>query len=1381
MQIKKTAASILVYTMLLSLSSFVGQAAPVSAASIPVQNNPTDPLVITPETPPTVPVGSTYKFSVSGASGAVTWSLASGSVGTIDQTGTYHAPSSIAAEDSLNGCELLPDDDILNTPIQTLPVDPISTNYMQNIVGMPQPTSELYYTVGHDHNSIDNTTPSGNYISSVNSLNNGTYQVPVWPNLQKQQGALISQSPDVGDQHYWMINHQTCHIGEMYDIMTPGEFPDGLTAPDNMVDGTQYDSTSYNLPPGSSDSASGLPVFPLTLRLSDLRSGAINHPLYLTMENSYMNRGWVWPAVATNYAGPDNNPTLPHFGERIRLKASKNITSYTSACTATCQQYVQELVTQMKDYGYLITDGGFNWNVSAENDMTEDPNAMQAMAEIGNDFNVASNPSDPNNAIRSNFELVDQSSLEQSVAANFSAGTTTGNINHYFGNTERNIAGTNSITCKTSNGTVITPSNTTIGNETDTLTFSPALSAAVTCTDYNDHSGLTNLNNGYVMPSNAARIIATDASGNFATMAANVEPVTVGTQYEDIQIQSGVPTPLSAWVNGTSNQGVVWTMSPSLGTLSNSVFTPSTVTVPTKTTLTATSVADPSSKTTIGVTVIPAGSIYMMAGPVTQYGTPPQDSQGDYGPDSNGNMWWNGDGWSHGGVYTGGDVGWNNQVVQTQSKITNAIPYDRMNSMDGGDIVYRFQVPNGNYNIGFSFTKFWPTDSNPPYMEADLEVNGKIVDNYSETGEPQYQVDVVNVPTQTVTNNTLEIALRKPLGYYLTNPSATYDDVYLSSLSIVPSGGSPAKDTTPPVVSMTAPLVGATISGTIALTANATDNVGVAKVQFAVDGTNVGSSVTTVPYTYSLNTATLTNGNHTFTAVATDTSGNVTTSTPVTITVSNTSGNGGANVPPTVSITSPLANATVQCTVPVTATATAAAGATIASVRFAVDGTNIGGPITNAPYTYQFDSSKLIFNHTLTATAIDNFGNTATSASVPINIQNSIWTSCPASSAPPTISVIAPVAGATLSGSVDLSASAAAANTTDTAGTSDTTGTTIANVQFAVDGTNIGTPITAAPYTYSLDTTTLANGSHTITAITTDSAGQTANSAAVPIIVSNESVNPVCISNTPESGVVYPAKVQIGQVVKFQGALTAYIVAGDGLHGFTEFAGYKSYMSSTAQRIIFLKVNDTGVTISAVSAEQFIINQQQCTDSSTAPVTVTPVAMTSPTAPSDMTPVSTPVPKPVSTTPSSTVFVPNPTSQTTTYASGTLVNDNGTIYLIRGSQKIAFTGIAAFTSLGYSLSNVINGNTGGYALSSYQVSTATAGNHPRGAWIKTSNSPTVYYVSANGYVPVSSYQTFTQNGGTTTQILPATSQESKAIASQPAIPVMVVNDSRIIK
>lgn len=93
-------------------------------------------------------------------------------------------------------------------------------------------------------------------------------------------------------------------------------------------------------------------------------------------------------------------------------------------------------------------------------------------------------------------------------------------------------------------------------------------------------------------------------------------------------------------------------------------------------------------------------------------------------------------------------------------------------------------------------------------------------------------------------------------------------------------------DNVPPSISITAPASGATVSGTITVSAGATDNIGVFGVQFKVDGMSLGAKVTTAPYAITWNSASVPNGLHT-TAVAQDVAGNISTSSAVTVHVTN--------------------------------------------------------------------------------------------------------------------------------------------------------------------------------------------------------------------------------------------------------------------------------------------------------------------------------------------------------------------------------------------------------------------------------------------------------------------------------------------------------------
>jgi hypothetical protein len=125
---------------------------------------------------------------------------------------------------------------------------------------------------------------------------------------------------------------------------------------------------------------------------------------------------------------------------------------------------------------------------------------------------------------------------------------------------------------------------------------------------------------------------------------------------------------------------------------------------------------------------------------------------------------------------------------------------------------------------------------------------------------------------------------------YVTSAPSTvqFDHVVLARNYIGCLSSDGAGDTTPPTVSISSPAAAATVLGTaVTVTANASDNGGVAGVQFKLNGINLGAEDTTAPYSVAWNTTLVGNGLQTLTAVARDTAGNTTTSPAVTVTVSN--------------------------------------------------------------------------------------------------------------------------------------------------------------------------------------------------------------------------------------------------------------------------------------------------------------------------------------------------------------------------------------------------------------------------------------------------------------------------------------------------------------
>src|SRR5262249_54249886 len=136
-------------------------------------------------------------------------------------------------------------------------------------------------------------------------------------------------------------------------------------------------------------------------------------------------------------------------------------------------------------------------------------------------------------------------------------------------------------------------------------------------------------------------------------------------------------------------------------------------------------------------------------------------------------------------------------------------------------------------------------------------------------------------------------------------------------------------------------------------------------------------------YSIPWNTASAGNGTHALTATARDTSGNLFTSAPVSVTVFNPD-----TFPPTVSITAPASGAAVAGTA-VTVTADATDNNGVVGVQFLLDGASLGTEQTTAPYSISWNASTSTNgSHALSARARDAAGNTATATAVNVIVAN---------------------------------------------------------------------------------------------------------------------------------------------------------------------------------------------------------------------------------------------------------------------------------------------------------------------------------------------------------------------------------------------------------
>lgn len=92
---------------------------------------------------------------------------------------------------------------------------------------------------------------------------------------------------------------------------------------------------------------------------------------------------------------------------------------------------------------------------------------------------------------------------------------------------------------------------------------------------------------------------------------------------------------------------------------------------------------------------------------------------------------------------------------------------------------------------------------------------------------------------------------------------------------------------TPPVVTLTNPAAGSTVSASIVLSATVASSQSITSVNFYVDGVQVGLSLATPPYLQIWNTQTFSAGQHVITASAADATNTTKVSAPVTVTVDN--------------------------------------------------------------------------------------------------------------------------------------------------------------------------------------------------------------------------------------------------------------------------------------------------------------------------------------------------------------------------------------------------------------------------------------------------------------------------------------------------------------
>lgn len=249
----------------------------------------------------------------------------------------------------LEGCPVFLPDHILNTPIDTLPVDPNSAAYIASIGASdhfhadfgsgiwPDPGG---FPIGIPYNVVPGSQPKVPIdFYYPGDSDPGPYPIPANPKIEG--------NPAKGDRHILILDKDNCLLYEIFDAWyADGQWHGGS--------GAIFNLKSYALRPAghTSADAAGLPILSGLVRYDEVAAGEIQHAIRFTV--SQTRKAYIWPA--RHYASSLTGAQYPPMGQRFRLKSTYNITSFSPQA--------QVILRAMKKYGIILADNGSDWYIS---------------------------------------------------------------------------------------------------------------------------------------------------------------------------------------------------------------------------------------------------------------------------------------------------------------------------------------------------------------------------------------------------------------------------------------------------------------------------------------------------------------------------------------------------------------------------------------------------------------------------------------------------------------------------------------------------------------------------------------------------------------------------------------------------------------------------------------------------------------------------------------------------------------------------------------------------------------------------------------------------------------------------------------------------------
>jgi hypothetical protein len=277
---------------------------------------------------------------------------------------------------TIAGCPLFPATWSTNQRVDTLPVAPDSAAIVRSI-GLdgsihPDFGSGLWDggPIGIPYDVVGRATKRSRvrfqYASESDRVR---YPIP--------RDVRIEGGPDAdGDRHALLVDRRRCRLYELFALRRErGRWTAGS--------GATWSLRKPRVRPAgwTSADAAGLPILPLLARYQEVRRGRITHALRMTV--SQTRRAFVFPA--RHFASSDTDPALPRMGERLRLKASTDISGL--------PRQARVVARAMKEYGLIVADNGSDWYVSGAPHPRWDDDQLHALGRLrGSDFEVVVPP-----------------------------------------------------------------------------------------------------------------------------------------------------------------------------------------------------------------------------------------------------------------------------------------------------------------------------------------------------------------------------------------------------------------------------------------------------------------------------------------------------------------------------------------------------------------------------------------------------------------------------------------------------------------------------------------------------------------------------------------------------------------------------------------------------------------------------------------------------------------------------------------------------------------------------------------------------------------------------------------------------------------------------